>query len=267
MVMVENVYSEHLMHCGERTSIDGAVASTVVCVSPMRREELPREHAGAAARLADPPGLDGTSMCGSHVLASRTGKIQFAAGKLFDLYGTMAVHDLSRGVDPLVRPARENEDSSTANSFEVGFRLRSACPYSPEIPIETPLEVDVGDAHAPTARHVQGLTENADVVPGETTGLEITDDLIGQARIFKQTHCSFRQIAPPTKVCVQPKLLRLLIRIFSLHTGKHVAHPTGVMILPSINLCSPYGCSVAPIVAANKLAGRSSCRAYSHIRE
>ena len=85
MVMVENVYSEHLMHCGERTSIDGAVASTVVCVSPMRREELPRKHAGAAAQLADPPGLDGTSMCGSHVLASRTGKIQFAAGKLFDL--------------------------------------------------------------------------------------------------------------------------------------------------------------------------------------
>ena len=267
MVMVENGYSEHLMHCGERTSIEGAVTSNVGCVSPMRREELPREHAGAAARLADPPGLDGTSMCGSHVLASRTGKIQFAAGKLFDLYGTMAVHDLSRGVDPLVRPARENEDSSTANSFEVGFRLRSACPYTPEIPVETHLKVDVWDAHNPTARHVQRLAENADVIAGETAGLKIADDLIGQARIFKQSHCSFRQIAPPAKVCVQPKLLRLLIRVFSLRTGKHVAHPTGVMILSSINLCSPYGCSVGQIVAANKPAGRSSCRAYSHTRE
>ena len=185
MVMVENGYSEHLMHCGERASMDGAVASTLGCVSPKRREELPREHAGAAARLADPPGLDGTSMCGSHVLASRTGKIQFAASKLFDLYGTMAVHDLSRGVDPLVRPARENEDSSTPHSFDVGFCLRSACPNLPEIPVETHLKVDVWDGHDPTARHVQRLAENADVVPGETTGLEIADDLIGHARIFK----------------------------------------------------------------------------------
>ena len=102
MVMVENGYSEDLVHSEERQSMDGAVASAVGCVSLMRLEELPREHAGAATRLADPPGLDGTTACGSHVLASRTGKIQFAAGELFDVYGTMAVHDLSPGVDPLV---------------------------------------------------------------------------------------------------------------------------------------------------------------------
>ena len=165
--------------------MDGAVASAVGCVSPMRREVLPREHAGAAARLAAPPGLDGTSVCGSHVLASRTGKIQFAAGKLFDLYGTMAVHDLSRGVNLLVCPARENEDSSTTHSVDVGFRLRSACPYPPEIPVETHLKVDVWDAHNPTARHVQRFAENADVIAGETAGLKIADDLIGQARTFK----------------------------------------------------------------------------------
>ena len=165
--------------------MDGAVASAVGCVSTMRREELPREHAGAAARLADAPGLDRTSVCGSHVPASRTGKIQFAAGELFGLYRTMAVHDLRRGGDPLVRPARENEDSSAPHSFDIGFCLRSACPHLPEIPVETHLEVDVWDGHDPTARHVQRFAENADVVPRETTGLEVTDDLIGQARIFK----------------------------------------------------------------------------------
>ena len=82
--------------------MDGTFASAVGCVSLMRLEELPREHAGAAARLPDPPGLDGTTACGSRVLASRSGKTQFAAGELFDLFVTMAVHDLSRGVDPLV---------------------------------------------------------------------------------------------------------------------------------------------------------------------
>jgi hypothetical protein len=102
MDRVENGYSEHLVHCEERKSMDGSIASAAGLVSWIRLEELPREHAGAAARLADPPGLDGTSVCGSRVLASRTGKIQFAAGELFDLYGTMAVHDLSRGLDPLV---------------------------------------------------------------------------------------------------------------------------------------------------------------------
>ena len=137
--------------------MDGTVASAVGCVSPMRREELPREHAGAAARLADPPGLDGTSVCGSRVLASRSGKIQFAAGELFDVYGTMAVHDPSRGVDPLVRPARENEDSSTPHPVDVGFRLRPACPDPPEVPVQTHLEVDVWNAHDPTALHVQRL--------------------------------------------------------------------------------------------------------------
>ena len=75
MVMVENGYSEDLVHCEESKSMDGTVASAVGCVSPMRREELPREHASTAARLAHPPGLDGTIVCGSHVLASRTGKI------------------------------------------------------------------------------------------------------------------------------------------------------------------------------------------------
>ena len=49
MVMVENGYSEDLVHCEESKSMDGTVASAVGCVSPMRREELPREHAGAAA--------------------------------------------------------------------------------------------------------------------------------------------------------------------------------------------------------------------------
>ena len=137
--------------------MDGSVASAIGCVSLMRLEELPREHAGAATRLADPPGLDGTTACGSHVLASRPGKIQFAAGELFDLYGTMAVHDLSRGVDLLVRPARENEDSSTPHSFDVGFRLRPACPDPPEVPVQTHLEVDVWGAHDPTALHVQRL--------------------------------------------------------------------------------------------------------------
>jgi hypothetical protein len=91
--------------------------------------------------------------------------------------------------------------------------------------------------------------------------------LIGQARIFKQTNCSFRQIAPPTKVCVQPKWLRLLIRIFSLRTAKHVVYPTGAVILPSINLCSPYGRSVAQIFAANKPAAHSGHRAFSQIPE
>ena len=137
--------------------MDGTVPSAIRCVSLMRLEELPHEHAGAATRLPDPPGLDGTSLCGSHVLASRTGKIQFAAGELFDLYGTMAVHDLSRGLNLLVRPARENEDSSTPHAFDVGFRLRSACPDRPEFPVQTHLEIDVWDAHDPTALHVQRL--------------------------------------------------------------------------------------------------------------
>ena len=137
--------------------MDGSIASAAGLVSWMRLEGLPREHAGAAARLADPPGLDGTTACGSHVLASRTGKIQFGAGELFDLYGTMAVHDLSRGVDLLVRPARENEDSSTPHSLDVGFRLRPACPDPPEVPVQTHLEVDVWGAHDPTALHVQRL--------------------------------------------------------------------------------------------------------------
>ena len=137
--------------------MDGSVASAIGCVSLMRLEELPHEHAGAAARLADPPGLDRPSLCGSHVLARPTGKIQLAAGELFDLYGTMAVHDLSRGLDLLVQPARENEDSSTPHSFDVSFRLRSACPDRPEFPVQTHLEVDVWDAHDPIALHVQRL--------------------------------------------------------------------------------------------------------------
>jgi len=94
------------------------------------------------------------------------------------------------------------------------------------------------------------LPENADVVPGETTGLEITDDLIGQARIFKQTTAVFGKLHLRLKFAYSPKLLRLLIRIFLLHTGSTLPTRREYMILPSINLCSPYGCSVAPIVAA-----------------
>ena len=75
MVMVENGYSEALMHQEKSQSMDGTVVSAVSCASLMRLEELPREHASTAARLAHPPGLDGTIVCGSHVLASRTGKI------------------------------------------------------------------------------------------------------------------------------------------------------------------------------------------------
>ena len=33
--------------------------------------------------------------------------------------------------------------------------------------------------------------------------------------------------------------------MFSLRTGKHVVHPTGAIIVPSINPCSPYGYIVA----------------------
>ena len=85
MVMIENGYSEHLVHCEERKSMDGSVASAAGLVSWMRLEELPREHASAAARLADPPGLDGTTAGGNHVLARRSGKIQSAAAEFFDL--------------------------------------------------------------------------------------------------------------------------------------------------------------------------------------
>jgi len=192
----------------------------------MHVEELPREHAGAAARLANPAGLDGIITCGSYVLALRIGKIQ-VAGELFDLYGTVTIHDRSRGVDPLIRPVGENDYSSTPHSFDVGFRLRPTCLDVSEIPVETYLEVDVGDAQGPSVRHVQRLAQRADVALGETTGLKITDDLIGHALIFKQTHRCFRHIAPPIKVCVQPKLSRLSISLFSLRTGKRSApYPT-----------------------------------------
>jgi hypothetical protein len=92
-------------------------------VSWMPLDDLPYKHAGAAARLAGSPGLGGTIVSGSHALASRTGKMEFAAGELFDLCGTMAIHDLNRGVDLLVRPARENEDPSTPHSLNVSSRL------------------------------------------------------------------------------------------------------------------------------------------------
>ena len=49
MDRVENGYSEHLVHCEERKSIDSTVACAEVCVSLIRLEELPREHAGPAA--------------------------------------------------------------------------------------------------------------------------------------------------------------------------------------------------------------------------
>jgi hypothetical protein len=64
----------------------------------MRLDELPYKHAGAAARLAGPPGLDGTSVYRSHVLVNHGASIRFAADELFNLYRTMAVHDLSRAV-------------------------------------------------------------------------------------------------------------------------------------------------------------------------
>src|SRR5487761_41515 len=117
-------------------------------VSWMRLDELPHVHAGPGARVpAASPGLDRAMAYGSHAPASRTGKMQFAAGELFDLYGAMAVHDLSRGVDLLVRPARENEDSSTPHSLDVGFRLRFGCPDCPEIPVQVHLEVGAWGTH------------------------------------------------------------------------------------------------------------------------
>jgi len=48
MVMVENGYSEHLMHCGRGRRSTVRRLHCRLCF-PMRREELPREHAGAAA--------------------------------------------------------------------------------------------------------------------------------------------------------------------------------------------------------------------------
>jgi hypothetical protein len=61
-LMVENAYSEDPMHCEETNSMDGTVPSAIGCVSLMRLEELPHEHAGAPTRLPDPAGLDGTSL-------------------------------------------------------------------------------------------------------------------------------------------------------------------------------------------------------------
>jgi hypothetical protein len=68
------------------------------CVSWLRLAELPYKHAGAAARLSDSPGLGGNIVYGRHVLVNHAASIRFAADELFNLYRTMAVHDLSRAV-------------------------------------------------------------------------------------------------------------------------------------------------------------------------
>jgi len=131
------------MHCGERTSIDGAVASTVVCVSPCAVRSY---HANTRAPLPDwrtrPVGRS-YRVWGVTFSPVRTRKIQFAAGKLFDSTGRMAVMISSRVSILSSDPLAKNEDSSTANSFEVASASGPLALF-PGDPIETHLEVDVG---------------------------------------------------------------------------------------------------------------------------
>src|ERR1035441_9592188 len=61
------------------------------CASWMRLDGLPYKHAGAAARLADAPGLGGNIVYGRHALVNHAASIQFTADELFNLYGTMEI--------------------------------------------------------------------------------------------------------------------------------------------------------------------------------
>ncbi|MGA2018875.1 MAG: hypothetical protein ABSH26_18195 [Opitutaceae bacterium] len=61
--------------------------------------ELPREHAGAAARLSDPPDLGGTILRGRQATGSQAAATRFAADEFFNLDRTVAVHEISRVVD------------------------------------------------------------------------------------------------------------------------------------------------------------------------
>ena len=122
----------------------------------------------------------------------------------------MAVHDLGRIVHLFVRSACENEDPSAPHSLHVSSRLPIACPDRLELPVQAHLEIGAWSTRDSVARHFPRLPENADLVPGEGPGIEVMDDLVRYARMFKQSNCRFRHIAPLDKVLVQPKISVLL---------------------------------------------------------
>lgn len=92
-----------------------------------------------------------------HVPASHTGKVQFVAGEFFDLYGTVAIHDLGSRVDLVIRTARENEDCSTPDALDVRFRFLFGCPDCSEISNHILLEIGTWSTHEPCTRHVPRL--------------------------------------------------------------------------------------------------------------
>lgn len=97
----------------------------------LRRGSLLNVHAGAGARVpAASSSVDGAIAYGCHTLATRTRETQLTTREFSDLHGIMAVHDLSRGRDSLVRFARENEDSFPPHSLDVSFRLCFGAPIA-----------------------------------------------------------------------------------------------------------------------------------------
>src|ERR1017187_4215005 len=91
-------------------------------------KDLPHEQTGTGAGRAGPASLDRAIATGSHVIADRAGEVRYRGAEFFDLYRTMAVHDLSRRVRLLARTRCENHDSSTPHSSDVSFlgRFRGA---------------------------------------------------------------------------------------------------------------------------------------------
>src|SRR6185437_14100122 len=158
----------------------------VVCVTVVAPgTHLPHKQACPATARTDTPGLARATAGRSH----RTLEMRFRGAKLLKLNCGVSVHDFSGRVHFLVRTGGENDNSSVPDPFDVSFRIRFGGPDRPKLADQVHLKIGVWDTHHPSARHIRRLPQDADIIPWETTGLEIVNNSIDRFRILKQTNC------------------------------------------------------------------------------
>jgi hypothetical protein len=126
---------------------------------------------------------------------------------LFNLHSTVAVHNLSSCLCFVARTRGENHDSSAPYPLDIIFRVQFEDPERPEITNQAHFKIRVWGTHESASRHLPRLAQNTDVLPRETAGLEIANDLVDRAWILKQTKLPFLPYWPPPISSAAPNSL------------------------------------------------------------
>src|SRR5580698_7723588 len=112
---------------------------------------LPHEQASTGTGGPIPPYLDGLFPVGKRLTGVRAREFRPRSADLFDLYSTMAVHNLSCRLRLVARTGRKDHDSSAPYSLNIVFCDCFDDPESLKITNQTHFKIRVWRTHEPTA--------------------------------------------------------------------------------------------------------------------